>query len=303
MAHVRNILVCLDLTEIDGHLINYATYTADIFEAQNVTFIHVIQAYDLPDRMSKSFPDVRSSLTAMIREEIDSRIDDSFRSKVNTEVATRVAEEDAVDDLLFCVEEMGIDLLLLGQKHGEDRQGRYGRRMSAESRCDILFVPENPPETVSRVLCAIDYSKASRGAFDRSLYLQETLGTKLLCYYIQDVTKSYFPVSTSKNASRSQNKAEGRHREFIEAFGRNPDDYPCRIDTTNQLVGEAEKICQAAEQEKANLVIVGASGNTATETSLLGNISETLRRMEKYVPVMIVKDRQDRKFFSQALSQ
>ncbi|MFW6297421.1 MAG: universal stress protein [Desulfosalsimonas sp.] len=299
MKAVENILVCLDLTEIDRHLINYAAYAAGVFKAQHVTFIHVIQAYDLPDRMSKSFPDVKSSLNAMILEELDGRIEDNFPPGVDTSVVTRVAEEDAADEILAYVEEMGIDLMLLGQKHGEDRQGKYGRRVAAESECDILFVPESPPDRITCVLCAIDYSKAARGAFDRALYLQDTLGARVICFYIQDVTKSYFPVSTNKSASQRKTRAETSHREFIEAFGRNPDDYPCRIDTRDELISEAEKICRTADQEKADIVIVGASGNTATETSLLGNISETLRRMEKYNPVMIVKDRDGKKFFSQ----
>ncbi|MCF8111209.1 MAG: universal stress protein [Desulfobacteraceae bacterium] len=303
MEPVKNIMVCLDLTEIDKDLVNCAAYLAGVFGARRVTFIHAIQAYDLPDRMSKSFPDVKSSLNAMIREELDGRIGERFPPRVETRVATRVAEEDAADEILACEQEMGTDLMLLGQKLGEDRQGRYGRRVAAESKCDILFVPESPPERISRILCAIDYSRAARGAFDRSVHLQDNLGASVICYYIQDVTKSYFPVSTSKSASRSKTRAETRHRDFIEAFGRNPDDYPCRIGATEELISEAENICRTADKEKADMVIVGASGDTATETSLLGNISETLRRMEKYIPVMIVKDLEDRKFFSRLTGQ
>lgn len=303
MEAVKNIMACLDLTEIDDYVIRYAAQTAEIFRAQSATFVHVIQAYDLPDRRSKSFPDVKSSLNSMIQEELDERIDSAFRRKVKTEVAIRVAEENAAEEILSFVLETNADLLLLGQKHGEDREGRYGRRVAAESGCDIVFVPENPPERVSSILCAIDYSDSSKGAFDRAFYLQQTLGASLTCYYIQDVTKTYFPVSTRKSANRSKSKAEAKHRELIEAFGLNPDDYPCRIDATDELASEAEKICRIAEEEKADLVIVGAAGDTASETSLLGNVSETLRRMEKYIPVMIVKHRQDKKFFSEIISR
>ncbi|MFW6080788.1 MAG: universal stress protein [Desulfosalsimonas sp.] len=303
MEPVENIMVCLDLTEIDDYVISFAAHTAEIFRAQSTTFVHVIQAYDLPDRRSKSFPDVKSSLNSMIQEELDQRIDSAFRKKVKTEVAIRVAEENAADEILSFIRETNADLLLLGQKHGEDREGRYGRRVAAESACDIIFVPENPPDRVSSILCAMDYSDSSKGAFDRALYLQQTLGASLSCYYIQDVTKTYFPVSTSKSASRSQSRAEARHRELIGAFGLNPDDYPCRIDTTDQLASEAEKICRVADEEKADLVIVGAAGDTASETSLLGNVSETLRRMEKYIPVMVVKHGHDKKFFSEIISR
>ncbi|MFW5930139.1 MAG: universal stress protein [Desulfosalsimonas sp.] len=303
MGPVKNILVCLDLTEIDKDIVNYAAYVSEVFGVRHVTLIHAIQAYDLPDRMSKSFPDVESSLKAMIREELDGRIGDWFPSNVETRVETRVAEEDAADEILAYAEETGIDLMLLGQKHGEDRQGRYGRRVAAESKCDILFVPESPPEEITRILCAIDYSTESRGAFDRTIYLQDSLDADVVCFYIQDVTKSYFPVSTSKTTSQTKARAEKSHRDFIGAFGRNPDDYPCRIEEAEKLISEAAKICHAADRERADMVIVGASGDTAKETSLLGNISETLRRTEKYVPVMIVKPGQGKRFFSRIFGQ
>ncbi|MBA2882905.1 nucleotide-binding universal stress UspA family protein [Desulfosalsimonas propionicica] len=302
MKTIKHILVCLDLTDIDKHLIHYASLAARVFHAEAVTFIHVIQAYDLPNKSSKSFPDVKSSLNAMIRDELDNRIDEKFRKSVSTRIETRVAEEDAAEDILCFAGDMDTDLLLIGQKYGEDRQKRYGGELSANSKCDILFVPEDPPLEIARVFCGLDYSRASKAAFDRALHLHHQQNAHLVCYFIQDSTRSYFPASTRKSASQHLSRAETRHQEFMAEFGLEPESFPCRIDASEDLISEGEKLYNAAEDDNADLIIVGAAGDTATETSLLGNITETLRRMEKAIPVMIVKDRENKKFFSNLLS-
>lgn len=299
METIKNILVCLDLTEIDDSLIDYAAFIADSFEADNVTFLHVIQAYDLRKKSSRSFPDMETSLNQMVRDEINQRISDNFRQKHRTDIEVRIEDEDAAEGLLACIKDLGSDLLLLGQKQGENREARYGRKAAAEAECDILFVPENSPLLLEKVFCAVDFTEESKAAFDRALYLNESKGASIACYYIQDITKAYFPASTPKSADRNQSRAEKRFREFIKSFDRYPEKFSCRIETLDELTSEAERIYQAAEEEDANLIIVGATGSTDTETSLLGNISESLRRMQKTIPVMIVKHGEGKKFFFQ----
>ena len=71
---------------------------------------------------------------------------------------------------------------------------------------------------------------------------------------------------------------------------------PCRIEAGHELTSEAENIYKAAVEDDAKLIVVGAQGDTANETSLLGNLSESFRLMEKEIPVMIVKSPTGKKF-------
>ncbi|MCF8024355.1 MAG: universal stress protein [Desulfobacteraceae bacterium] len=299
MEAIENILVCLDLTEIDASLIDYAAFIADSFKADKVSFVHIIQAYDLSKKSSRSFPDLKTSLNQMVRDELNQRISENFRRNHKTDIEVRVEEEDAAEGLLACVRDLKADLLLLGQKRGEDREARYGRKVAAETTCDVLFVPEKSLPLLEKVLCAVDFTEESRAAFDRALYLSENRGASVTCYFIHDITKAYFPASTPKSADRNQSRAEKKFREFIKTFDRYPENFTCRIEAVDELTSEAQKIYQAAEDEKASLIIVGATGSTDTETSLLGNISESLRRMQKSIPVMIVKHAEEKKFFFQ----
>src|SRR6056297_524736 len=97
---VQNILVCLDLTAIDPFLISYAAFMAKTLPASKVIFFHAIQAYDLPDRSSKDFPDVETELNAMIREELHKSVDAHFEEQCRWEVATQVGYVDAAREIL-----------------------------------------------------------------------------------------------------------------------------------------------------------------------------------------------------------
>lgn len=289
MTGIKNILVCLDLTEIDPYLIQYAAFTARLFDAEKVFFLHVIQAYDLPDKRSRSFPDVEASLDQMIREELNRQIDQHFRNNHETEIVVKVEEEDAAEGIISCMAERDVDLALIGQKFGEDRSGHYGQKVTANSACDIMFIPEYVEAKTEKALCALDFSQNSEVAFERALFLAQQHGTELLGYFISDTAGTYFPASTHRSTSRRQSQARKKYEALLEKYQVDSATFPCRIETDDQLTGEADRIYTAAEEESADLIIVGAAGDTATVTSLLGNIAESLRRMQKRIPVMIVK--------------
>lgn len=300
MEPIKNIMVCLDLTDIDAHLIRYAAIAAEAFDSENVCFLHVIQAYNLAKRPGTSFPDPETALKDMVHKELDQQVDDHFRRNFRTDIIVRLEEQDAADGIIACVRETGADLLLLGQKSGETRQARYGGKVSAQAPCDILFVPENRCRPVGRVLCALDFTPASRAAFDRAVHLRERKGATIACYFLHDRSKAYFPASTQRSASRSLRSAQKQYLEFMQSLGLDPEAFPVRIEPADHRTGEADKLYRAAERQEADLIIVGARGDIATQTSLLGNVTESLRRMELAIPVMIVRNRENQKFFFSA---
>lgn len=47
MKRINNLLTCLDFTEMDNYLINYAAFLAKALGVRSLKFLHVIQQYDL----------------------------------------------------------------------------------------------------------------------------------------------------------------------------------------------------------------------------------------------------------------
>ena len=287
---VHNMLVCLDLTAIDAHLIRYAAFIARTLPASKVIFLHAIQAYDLPDRAQRDFPDVETALNEMIRDELYKSVDDNFREKCHWEVATQVGYEDAAREILDFIKAKEIDLTLIGQKSGENREARYGHKIAAEADSDILFVPQYAEASIDPLMCAVDFSSQSAKAFERALDLHRAWGAGISCYFVFDPTRTYFPATTDRSSAHSQQQSRKIYEKFLKAYDLTPGDIPCRIEIGDQMANEAENIHQAAMNMNARLILVGAQGDTGSVTSLLGNIAETFRLMEKEMPVMIVKN-------------
>ncbi|MCF8105134.1 MAG: universal stress protein [Desulfohalobiaceae bacterium] len=293
---VRKILACLDLTDIDTSLIRYAGLLANTWQVGKIVFFHVIQAYDLPDKSDKKFPDPETELKRIISEQMQETVDRYFENGCHWEVVIRVGYEDAAGEVISYIKENAIDLALLGQKYGENREARYSRRIGAESETDILFVSQEAEKSRGPVLCALDFSEASGKAFERGLDVSRSWRTRLICYGISDPSRSYFPATTSRSSSRYQEQSRRACKDFLKQYDLSLDQVPCLIEEDGRISNEAKNIYEAAVREKAGLIVVGAQGDTTNVTSLLGNLCETFRLMEKEIPVLIVKQASRKKF-------
>jgi len=298
MSKIKNLntlMVCLDLTEIDRYLIEYASYLSQTLEMDKVIFFHAIQAYDLPDKSSKKFPDLETDLSTKIKAEINSVVSSHFKRKVNTDVITRIEDEDAANVIIDFTRKEDVDLALIGQKYGEDRSGHYGHKIAAEALTDLMFIPEEPDLKLDKVLCAVDFSRDSEKAFRRALDIAQSKNSTIICHYLYDSSKSYFPATTIRTKGVLDKKVHKRFRKFLKKFDLTPDDIELRMRVNEEFKSQAEKLYEEARSLEVDLLVVGAKGKTSVVTSLLGNVTESLRRMEKQMPVMIMKNVKTRK--------
>ncbi|MFP4621663.1 MAG: universal stress protein [Bacteroidales bacterium] len=290
IKNLNTMLVCLDLTVIDRYLIEYASYLSQTLELKKVIFFHAIQAYDLPDKSSKKFPNLENDLSTKIKAEINSVVSSHFKRKINTDVITRIEDEDAANVIIDFTRKEDVDIVLLGQKYGEDRSGHYGHKIAAEALADLMFVPEDPDLSLNKILCAVDFSKVSEKAFRRALDIARSADSNLICYYLYDTQKSYFPATTFKTKGVLEKKVYKRFRKFLGKFDLEPDDVELILRVNEEFKSQAEKLYEEAEAQEVDLLVVGAKGKTSVVTSLLGNVTERLRKMEKKMPLMIMKN-------------
>ncbi len=293
MSSIKNLntmLVCLDLTEIDRYLIEFASYLSQTLAMDKVIFFHAIQAYDLPDKSSKKFPHLETDLSTKIKAEINSVVSSHFKRKINTDVITRIEDEDAANVIIDFTRKEDVDLALIGQKYGEDRSGHYGHKIAAEALTDLMFIPEEPDLKLDKVLCAVDFSRNSEKAFRRALDIAQSANSKLICHYLYDTQKSYFPATTIRTKGVLEKKARKRFGKFLKKFDLTQDDIELKLRVNEEFKSQAEKLYEEAEALDVDLLVVGAKGKTSVVTSLLGNVTERLRKMEKQMPVMIMKN-------------
>ncbi|AKJ63791.1 universal stress protein [Kiritimatiella glycovorans] len=285
MRRFRNILVLLDLTEMDRPLIRYAAFLADRLHAEKVIFLHVVQAYDLGD----GGRDAGRSVEDALRGELEGLIGRHFGSEREAELVTKISREDAARVMLAYARNEHCDLILLGQKKSGQRRGRYGRRIIAEAPAPVVLVPPEAPPRLEHILCAVDFSRESERAFRTAWKLARRSGAELSCYHLYDTTRSYYPFASFREPAGSRRRRKRRFRSFLARFDLQKKTIPCTFEQQRDArENEAERLLRDAENKACDLVMVGAKGRPASVTSLLGNVTENLRRTDLNVPVMIL---------------
>jgi len=297
LRHINKVLVSLDLTDIDLHVINYASALSRIFDIEKVFFVHAIQAYDL-ERKGKKLDDIRSSLVQTIHNKIDDAVNRQFSVNTQTKVITKIEEEDASQGVLEVISQEEVDLTLIGQKYGENREVRYAKKIAAKAESDLLFIPEDPPDNIQNIFCAVDFSEDSEKAFQKALEMARETGAKLSCYYVHDYHKTFFPAETDQALSSIEKKTGKAWEKYIAKFDVQPTQVDCRFDINEKLNNSAEKIYSEAFNAGADLIVVGAKGQTGSSTSLLGNITENLMHIDNEIPVMIIQNPEKKKLWS-----
>ena len=296
MNRIKNILACLDLTYIDSILVEYAAFFARTVDAEKTFFLHVIQEYDLPDKGGREIPETEV-LNEIIFRKIQDEVDDHFEKNQPVTIETRIEEEDASAAIIDFISEAGIDLLLIGQKHGSNREARYGHKIASGADCDVMFIPEMVEMQIRSILCAIDCSRESQIAFQRALYIADKTGAALSCYFLYDTAETYFPATTLTSAGIQQERFRKEYARFLEHFQRSPGDIQCHFREIKATENQAEMIYDAAIEDQAELIIVGAVGDISSPTTLLGNISENFNHMEKKMPLLIIRNKKTKGFF------
>lgn len=295
--HYKHILICMDLTEIDEHLIKYSAFWAEVMQVRRITFLHVLQAYDITAQTDEEYQELKNTIHSYIDKEINKYLKKRLPEGVAVDIAIRIEEKDASDEIINFVRKHKVDLTIFGKKAEAQRKERYSARSIALAESDMLVVPSDPPQQLNHVLIASDLSKQGVKAFKVTYTLAKNVEAGISCQYIYGVPKQYFPVTSPKAMYQHVRKvADKRMKRLKKHYGYllNEMDFYLDPGTHGQ---QDDTIISAAEKTGSHLIVLGARGRTSAPTTLLGNITTRLRRYNSNIPVLILKNSQEKNSF------
>lgn len=301
MAEIRHILCPVDLSDISRHALDHALAIANWYDAR-VTVLHVFTVpqplmppfMPPPAIMIEDLPGLMPSQPGDVAEEV--------RRFVGLTAASRadvvVVEGSPVRGILDQAERLPADLLVMGT-HGRSGfealfLGAVTEKVLRSTHVPVLTVP--PPvervETVlyHTILCPIEFSDPSTRALEYALTLAEETGARLVLLHVVELLTDAPQfgeaaiVSLTEYQRHLEEDARARLRSVI------PEE--ARVWCTpveRVMAGKAYRvILDVAEQEHAEVIVMGVHGKGALNRRLFGSTTHHVIR-EARCPVLTLR--------------
>ncbi len=141
---------------------------------------------------------------------------------------------------------------------------------------------------IKKILCAVDLSDHSKAIAEYAVFLAKTTGAEVLVVYTAPSLSQYVgfhvPPNTIENfVGEIVTGAEKSMETFVS------ENFPGISATSHVLIGyAAEEIVNKAEDENADLIIMGTHGRKGLDRVLFGSVAEKVVKNAKQ-PVLTIR--------------
>ncbi len=286
-AKITKILVPTDFSDSAEDACGLAAQLAMRAEAELLLF-HALPGVELLEEVGRSKErsqvEVLNDVRDRLREWFEMAVPEEVRRFLTVEFRVKVGEP--TPGIAWAAERGRADLILMAT-HG--RTGLSHLLMGSVTEAVLRMVPvpvlalrlgqgDRPLTPVRRILWATDLSPVSEGAWCYALTLANVFGAELLLLHA--VRRAELDREGDHMIAAIKRELESR-AQAAEAMG---------LRSRCKVVGgpPAEVIVAEAQQEEADLVVVGTSGRTGLPHVLLGSVAEAVIRKAP-CPVLAVQ--------------
>ncbi|MFK7808902.1 MAG: universal stress protein [Saprospiraceae bacterium] len=292
MNKFNKVIVALDLSENDDQVLNYLDYLVEPLEIKQLISAHVLPVLLVGGIVKFAAGEILLPVAPaldVIHSNIEKKTKNLVKSKA-LDINVRLVEGRPYKELLFLVEELKPDLLVMGKKKSMSGSGITAKRMARHITSDLLLIPEDSKSGVNRILVAVDFSTYSLRAIKRSISLTKKLGLKQapMCLNVIDMPNYTEFSNREEIAQELPEIINGKFEKFLDEHNVDINDVDFHFTKTNNY-NIAKTIKRYARAEGADLIMMGAKGHNILERFLLGSVAESM--VDDYVntPVYIIR--------------
>ena len=297
MNTIKHILVPSDFTKHSEQASLHALAIAARFKAK-ITFLHVVTVYDDdPNSPQDFFPDIEDFYKHM-----EIRADEKLQQTQDT-IAEQVKTEQIIqrgfspsEEILSYAEDHQIDLIAMGT-HGRHSlahflMGSVTEKVVHHAKCPVLctHIEEDKPHTIhsyERILVPVDFSEQSERALVTAKLLLADNGHIDILHVIEDnIHPAYYAAETTSLLDFLQDLHERSQNNIRAMIKKYADDIKTRVLIQDGHI--ARQITGCAQENNADLVVMGTHGLNALEQIFIGSVANKVIRKAP-CPVMTVK--------------
>jgi nucleotide-binding universal stress UspA family protein len=291
MEHFNTIIVCLDFSPMDATIIQYANAFSRMYKSETVYFINVIRNFQIPEEVLSDIPD----LYEKVREERITKMKEGVKNalgKIKDDFSFEILQGNTSKQILKFSIEKEADLLIMGNKADGKSSGVAVQRIARRAACSLLILPEQSQAELQRILVPSDFSDYSQIAMNAALYIssKQKKPVDILVQNVFSVPTGYHFTGKSYEEfaeimKQRASEAYGRFMESMDLLGQNVvAEY-----TLDEDEDPVEDIYLKAKDVKADMIVIGAKGRSATAAIFLGSMAERLIQADTEIPILVVR--------------
>lgn len=290
MNQLKRILICLDNTETDEYILKFSRNIFHKLNCEALYFLHVAKSLDIPNELIKKYPDLIAPVDEAVKRNLTFRIDTYFKQG---EYQIDILEGDITSEILKYTKRKNVDLLVMGHKKGSGTSDVIQRKIAKLSYTSLLLIPEEEV-TLNPILVPVDFSKNSAEALQFATLIAGINQVEIIAQHVYQVPSGYHKTGKSYEefAEIMEQNAREEFKRFTESLATNnvniSDHYTLDGDSKH-----ADNITDFAKKINAGLIVVGSKGRTAMASLIMGSVAEKVISLNKDIPVLIVKDKNE----------
>jgi nucleotide-binding universal stress UspA family protein len=164
--------------------------------------------------------------------------------------------------------------------------GSVAERVVQHSPCPVFVVRQSKRRkktassaSINKILVPVDFSAASRAALKYAITFADRLHARLILFHASDVGYAYTPDGYAiYDIPQLQESALEAARKQMGKLTRTTKFGAVKFETAVRIGPPAWKICDAAEEHGADLIITGTHGRTGLQRVLMGSTAEQVVR-------------------------
>jgi nucleotide-binding universal stress UspA family protein len=297
VLHINRILCPIDFSECSYRALHHAMAVARWYEA-SVTVLHVFTNVPNMEVPGVPLPDPDHELLTKRMQAFAGAAPQSVPVTFVARCAPDVRRE-----ILAQAQTLLADLIVMGShgRSGFERLllGSVAENVVRTSSCPIMVVPpyatdaDGPGLTHGvrpRILCAIDFSDASRGALEYAISLAEETDAELTLFHSIEVPPElleHIPVPADFNIDQCRAAAEAACLQRLRALVPPSVRSYCQVKTAVSEGAAYRQLLRLAAEQPTDLIVMGVRGRGAVDLLLFGSNTARVIRAAT-CPVLIV---------------
>lgn len=280
-----DILVGLDLSMMDQHLVQYMGVLDHILDIKKVTYVHNLKLGELPkellspERISLIQSKIVTKLTSYFQE-IGAGYE--FDVLVTVESYTELA-------FMNLAKRAKYDLLVLGNKQELEGNGALADKLIRIFPSATLLVPETFKTPITTIIDAIDFSKYTSIIMDWADRFKNNSKGQTIDHSAVYISKFYWGFHPSMTNKELEKATRDDIQEKQQKWNKRYANYSDIEVIPAEEKSTASALILYAKNKQADLMILGVKGSTGIKEIFLGGVANHLLHRPTNTCLLFVK--------------